>query len=133
MKRKRYPEEQIVRILGEIAGGKTFAVVCREYRVSVQTVHRWKSKYWGMGLAEVKRLRELEKENDGAAMEERKDWEMKERRDKEMEERKVNVVRWAIAIVKGVGRGITILVVLVLLAILVFYIYFGGKFPNLLH
>lgn len=63
MKKKRYLEEQIVRILGEISGGKTVASVCREYGVSEQTVHRWKSKYGGMGLAEVKRLRELEKEN----------------------------------------------------------------------
>ncbi len=63
MKKKRYPEEQIVRILGEIAGGKTVASICREYGVSEQTVHRWKSKYGGMGLAEVKRLHELEKEN----------------------------------------------------------------------
>ena len=63
MKKKRYPEEQIVRILGKIAGGQTVASICREYGVSEQTVHRWKSRYGGMGLVEVKRLHELEKEN----------------------------------------------------------------------
>ena len=63
MKKKRYTEEQIVRILGEVDGGKTVVSVCREYGVSEQTVHRWKGKYRGMSLADVQRLRELEKEN----------------------------------------------------------------------
>ena len=63
MKKRRYTEEQIVRILGEVERGKTVVAVCREYGVSEQTVHRWKSKYRGMSLADVQRLRELEKEN----------------------------------------------------------------------
>ena len=63
MKKKRYTEEQIVRILGEVERGKPVVSVCREYGVSEQTVHRWKSKYRGMSLADVQRLRELEKEN----------------------------------------------------------------------
>ena len=63
VKKKRYTEEQIVRILGEVERGKTVVAVCREYGVSEQTVHRWKSKYRGMSLADVQRLRELEKEN----------------------------------------------------------------------
>lgn len=63
MKRERYSEEQIVRILGEVDRGKTVVAVCREYGVSEQMVHRWKGKYRGMRPGEVRRLRELEKEN----------------------------------------------------------------------
>ena len=40
MKRKRYSEEQVVRILGEVRGGKSIAAACREYGVSEQTVYR---------------------------------------------------------------------------------------------
>jgi len=63
MKRKRYSEEQIVRILGEIRGGQSVAETCRKYGVSEGTVHRWKSKYGAMGVGQVKRLKQLEEEN----------------------------------------------------------------------
>ena len=63
MKRKRYSEEQIVRILGEVRGGKSIAGVCREYGVSEQTVYRWRSRYGGMEVSEVRRMQELEEEN----------------------------------------------------------------------
>ena len=63
MKRKRYSEEQIVRILGLARGGKSIAAVCREYGVSEQTVYRWRSKYGGMEVSEVRRAKELEEEN----------------------------------------------------------------------
>ncbi len=63
VKKKRYTEEQIVRILGDVERGKTVVSVCREYGVSEHTVHRWKSKYRGMSLSDVQRLRELEQEN----------------------------------------------------------------------
>lgn len=63
MKRKRYSEEQIVRILGEVRGGQSIAVTCRKYGVSEQTVFRWRSKYGGMEVSEVRRTKELEEEN----------------------------------------------------------------------
>lgn len=63
MKGKRYSEEQIVRILREIEGGKTISSVCQEYSVSEQTVYRWKSKYGGLSESEVKRLKDLTDEN----------------------------------------------------------------------
>lgn len=63
MKGKRYTEEQIVRILGEVESGKTVAAVCRQYGVSEATVHRWRSKYRGMDQPQLKRLKELEAEN----------------------------------------------------------------------
>ncbi len=57
---KRYSEEQIVRILKEVEGGTSVAEVCRKYSVSEQTVYRWRSKYGGMEMSQLQRLRELE-------------------------------------------------------------------------
>jgi len=61
--KKRYTEEQIVRILDEVRGGKSIAEVGRQYGVSEQTIHRWKAKFGEMGSSDVKRLKELEEEN----------------------------------------------------------------------
>jgi putative transposase len=63
MKGKRYTEEQIIRILKEVESGKSVAQVCREQGVSEQTVYRWRSRYSGMDIAELRRLKELEEEN----------------------------------------------------------------------
>lgn len=63
MKGKRYSEEQIVRMVGEVEGGKPIAQVCREYGVSEQSVYRWRTKYGGLELSDVQRLKQLEEEN----------------------------------------------------------------------
>ena len=63
MKRKRYSEEQIIKILKEVEGGIPLEEVCRKYGVSEQTVYRWKSKYGGLEISELKRLKQLEEEN----------------------------------------------------------------------
>ena len=63
MKQKRYSEEQIVKILGEQTAGVTAREIIRKYGISEQTFYRWKSKYAGMDVKEVKRLRQLEEEN----------------------------------------------------------------------
>lgn len=63
MKGKRYSEEQIVRILREIEGGKPLGEVCRQHGVSAQSVYRWRSKYADMGVSDLRRLKELEAEN----------------------------------------------------------------------
>jgi len=63
MKRKRYTEEQIIRILKEQAAGGSTAEICRREGVSLNTFYRWRSKYGGMEVSEAKRLRELEAEN----------------------------------------------------------------------
>ena len=60
----RYKEKQIIRILKEVENGTTVAEVCRQYGVSEQTVYRWRSKYAGMAMSELQRLRELEAENN---------------------------------------------------------------------
>ncbi len=63
MKGKRYSEEQIIRILKEVESGKSVAQICREEGISEQTVYRWRSRYSGMDIAELRRLKELEEEN----------------------------------------------------------------------
>lgn len=63
MKGKRYSEEQIVRILKEVEKGRPVADVCREHGVSEQSVYRWRTKFGGMDVSDVQRLRQLEDEN----------------------------------------------------------------------
>ncbi|MDH3273573.1 MAG: transposase [Gammaproteobacteria bacterium] len=63
MKGKRFSEERIIRILQEADSGLTVADVCRKHNCSEQSFYRWKSKFGGMEVSEVKRLRELEREN----------------------------------------------------------------------
>jgi putative transposase len=60
--RKRYSEEQIVKILQEGQGAK-INDTCRKFGISEQTFFNWRNKYTGMGVQEVRRLRELEAEN----------------------------------------------------------------------
>ena len=63
MKGKRYTEEQIIRVLKEVDGGKPVAEVCRDYGISEQSIYRWRAKYGGMSESDVQRLRQLEEEN----------------------------------------------------------------------
>ena len=61
--KKRFTEEQIIKILKEHDGGKRAADIVREHGISEQTFYRWKSKFGGMDVSEAKRLRQLEEEN----------------------------------------------------------------------
>jgi len=63
MKKSRYTEAQIVRILQEVEGGRAVKDVCREHGIADATFYNWRAKYGGMELADIKRLRELEQEN----------------------------------------------------------------------
>lgn len=60
--RKRYSEEQIVKIIAEGQSGK-INEVCRKHGISEQTFFNWRTKFTGMGVQEIRRLRELETEN----------------------------------------------------------------------
>ena len=64
MKRKRFSEEQIVRIVRAVEqSGKGVPEACREQGIAENTYYRWRRKYAGASVPEVRRLRELEKEN----------------------------------------------------------------------
>ena len=61
--KKRFTEEQIVAILKETERSGTDQEVIRKHNISDTTFYRWKKLYGGMGVSEVKRLKELEAEN----------------------------------------------------------------------
>jgi len=63
MKKSRFTESQIVAILKEGEAGLAVAQLARKHGISAATYYHWKSKYAGAGVAELKRLRELEAEN----------------------------------------------------------------------
>jgi len=63
MKKSRYSETQIVKVLKEVETGKLVKDICREYGISDATYYNWKSKYGGMEASDIKRLKELETEN----------------------------------------------------------------------
>ena len=58
-----YTEEQIAAALRRVEGGTPATEVCRKLGVSENTFYRWKRKYAGMGVAELRRLKQLEDEN----------------------------------------------------------------------
>ncbi|KAF0801603.1 transposase [Alcanivorax xiamenensis] len=64
MKRSRLSETQIVSILKEADAGLKVEEICRKHGISNATYYNWKSKYGGMEASDVKRLKELEEEND---------------------------------------------------------------------
>lgn len=63
MKKSQFTEEQILGILKQVEGGRTIADVCREHGISDATYHRWKSKYGGLEVSQLRRLKQLEDEN----------------------------------------------------------------------
>lgn len=64
MRKSRFTEYQIVKTLKAVEAGRQVKDVCRELGVSEQTYYTWKSKYGGMEASDVKRLKELEAENN---------------------------------------------------------------------
>ena len=63
MKGKRYNKEQIINGLRQVDGSRRIIEVCRELGISEQTYHRWKGKYAGLGISELRRLKQLDEEN----------------------------------------------------------------------
>ena len=63
MKKSRFSESQITRILKEADGGRKVVDICRENGVSQATYYQWKAKFGGMEASDIRRLKELEEEN----------------------------------------------------------------------
>ncbi len=67
MGRKTFTVEQIIFKLREVevlvGQGESIANACRKIAVTEQTYYRWRKEYGGMGTEQLKRLKELEKEN----------------------------------------------------------------------
>ena len=63
MKPKRYSAEQIVYALRQVESGSAAVEICRKLGVSEQTFYRWKKKYSGVGVSELRELRQLREEN----------------------------------------------------------------------
>jgi putative transposase len=63
MKRSKFTEEQIAFALRQAGTGKPVAEVIRKMGITEQTFYRWKRKFGGLGVSELRRLRQLEEEN----------------------------------------------------------------------
>ncbi|MCK5506839.1 MAG: transposase [Thermodesulfovibrionia bacterium] len=61
--KKRFTEEQIIRILKETEGHGNVREVCRQHNITEQTFYRWRNKYGDMEVNDARRLRGLEREN----------------------------------------------------------------------
>lgn len=63
MANKGHSEEEILRVLREAESGTTVVEVCRKHGISQQSFYLWKRKYAGLGLNELRELRQLREEN----------------------------------------------------------------------
>ncbi len=63
MRKSRFSESQIVAVLKEGEAGLPVAELCRKHGISAATYYQWKSKYAGVSVSELARMKELESEN----------------------------------------------------------------------
>jgi putative transposase len=63
MRKTAFTEEQVAHALRQVEAGTPVAEICRKLGISEQTFYRWKRKFAGMGVAELRRLRQIEDEN----------------------------------------------------------------------
>lgn len=61
--KKRFTEEQIIKILREQESGQTTAEICRKHGISPATFYKWKAKFGGMDVSDARKLKALECEN----------------------------------------------------------------------
>jgi len=64
MRKSRFSESQIVSILKEGENGRQVKDICREHVISTACFYQWKSKYGGLEASDLKRIKELEDENN---------------------------------------------------------------------
>ena len=63
MKKSKHSESVMVKAVGQIESGISADIICREHGISRATLYNWKSKFSGMSVSQVVRLKELEAEN----------------------------------------------------------------------
>lgn len=63
MPRKGHTEEQIIHALRQAEGGRKVSEICREMGISAQAFYSWKRRYAGLGVSELRELRQLREEN----------------------------------------------------------------------
>jgi putative transposase len=62
MKTTKFTESQIIKILSEQDQGKSVSEICREHGISQPTFYQWKSKYSGMDVNQLRKLKDMERE-----------------------------------------------------------------------
>jgi putative transposase len=63
MRKSKYTEEQIAMALRQAEAGTPVADICRKLQVTETTFYRWKKKFGGLGVPELRELRQLREEN----------------------------------------------------------------------
>jgi putative transposase len=63
MRKSRFTEEQIIKVLKEHAAGMPASDLCRKHGISDATFYKWRSRFGGMEISEARKLRALEDEN----------------------------------------------------------------------
>ena len=64
MRKSKFSESKIVALLKEAEAGRKVSEICREHGISNATFYQWRSKYSGMEASDIKKLKELQEENE---------------------------------------------------------------------
>ena len=64
MRKSKFSESKIVSLLKEAEAGRKVSDICREHGISNNTFYQWRSKFGGMEASDIRRLKELQEENE---------------------------------------------------------------------